>query len=403
MDGVVDDARLAWYVVVVGGDAVGRGHDVFPRFKLASGKDPLDAFGEGASMNRLERYIGLSVAKATAMTVLVLVILLVFLNLVDELDDLNKGNYTLEDAFLVAALSAPRYLFEVFPVAALIGSLLGLGGLAASSELVAMRAAGFSLRAIMAAVLKTGALMMIVVLAFGELFAPTAEQYAQQHRVEKQQNKVLLQSRQGFWARDGQAFINIRKILSGAQLEDIWIYEFDEHKRLVLATHAQRAQYAADGWELQGIEQAQISDQGVKTRKLDNARWASLLDPALLSVVVVKPTMLPIWGLSRYIDFMRSNGQSAIDYEVAYWLKVANPFATLVMLFLALPFILGNQRTSSVGQRIFLGAVVGAGFFLFNRGMSYTAVVYGINPALTAILPALVLVSITLLMLRRVR
>lgn len=354
-------------------------------------------------MNRLERYIALTVAKATGMTVLVLVILLVFFNLIDELDQVNVGDYQLADAFLVAALSAPRYLFEVFPIAALLGSLLGLGGLAAHSELIAMRAAGFSLRAILMAVLKAGVLMMVVVLLFGELLAPPAEQFAQRHRVEQQQGKVLLQSSQGFWARDGRAFINIREIVSGAELRDIWIYEFNEGKELTLATHAKRAHFGSEGWVLQGIEQSQISAEGVQTRELSSARWESLLDPSLLSVVVVKPTMLPIWGLSRYIDFMRANGQSSIDYEVAYWLKVANPFATLVMLFLALPFILGNQRSSSVGQRIFVGAVVGAGFFLLNRAMSYVAVVYNFSPALTAILPALVLMSFTFWMLRRVR
>jgi len=354
-------------------------------------------------MNLLERYIALTVARATAMTVLVLVILLVFFNLVEELDQLNKGDYRLPDAFLVALLSAPRYMFEVFPVAALIGSLLGLGGLASHSELIAMRAAGFSLRAIVLAVLKTGLAMMLVVLAFGELVAPPSEQFAQQYRFEKQQGKITLKSQYGFWARDGSAFINIRSLSTGVHLEDIYIYEFDEQRNLKLVTHAAQANYQGDHWMLQDISQSQLDGEGVETRKLAQARWDSLLDPALLSVVVVKPTMLPIWGLDQYIRFMLENGQSAIEYQVAFWLKVANPFATLVMLFLAVPFILGNQRSSSMGQRIFLGTVVGAGFFMLTRAMSYVAVVYDLNPALSAVFPAAVFMTFSVLMLRRVR
>lgn len=354
-------------------------------------------------MNTLERYIAASMVRTTAMTVLVLVILLVFFNLVEELGELDRGDYRLFDAFIVAFLSAPRYMFEVFPIAALLGSLLGLGGLASHSELMAMRAAGVSTRAILLAVLKTGVLMMLVVLAFGEFLAPPSEQYAQQLRAEKQQSQVTLKSRYGFWARDGRAFINIRSVASGVYLQDIYIYEFDENDRLSLATHAEHANYQGGHWTLHGISQSQLSEDGVLTRELAQARWESLLDPSLLRVVVVKPTMLPIWGLSQYIDFMKANGQSAVDYQVAFWLKVANPVATLVMLFLAVPFVLGNQRSASMGQRIFLGAVVGAGFFLVTRAMSYVAVVYNVNPALSAILPAALFMFLTLMMLRRTR
>lgn len=354
-------------------------------------------------MTLLERYLAVTMARATGLTVLVLVILLVFFSLVEELDLVGRGDYRLLDAFLVAFLSAPRYMFEVFPIAALLGSLLGLGGLASHSELVAMRAAGFSLRRIVLSVLKAGVIMMLLVLAFGELVAPAAEQYAQELRAEKLQRQVVLKSRYGFWARDGRAFINIRNIASGVHLQDIYIYEFDSQDRLRLATYAEHANYQGDHWTLHGIEQSEISLDGVDVRQVAEARWDSLLDPGLLSVVVVKPTMLPIWGLAQYIEFMQQNGQSAIDYQVAYWFKIANPLATLVMLFLAVPFVLGNQRSASMGHRIFLGAVVGAGFFLLTRAMSYTAVVYSINPALTALLPAAGFLIVTVLMLRRVR
>jgi len=354
-------------------------------------------------MDLLQRYIAGSMVRATAITLMALVILLVFFNFADELDDVGLGDYQALDAFLVAILIAPRYLFEVFPVAALLGSLISLGTLASHSELLAMRTAGVSLRFIVLAVLKAGLLMMLVALAFGELVAPPSERLAQQIRAEKQSGHAVLSSRYGFWARDGQAFINIRTIASGVHLKDIYIYEFDDQERLKLASHAEEANYQGDHWTLHRISQSQIDETGIETRRLDQARWDSLLDPDLLGVVVIRPTMLPIWGLSQYIEFMQANGQSAIDYQVAYWLKVANPIATLVMLFLAVPFVLGNQRSTSMGQRIFLGAVIGTGFFLLTRAMSYVSVVYSLNPAFSAALPAGLVVAITIFMLRRVR
>jgi len=354
-------------------------------------------------LSLFERYIGSTMLKATAMTLVVLVMLLVFFTLIEESGDIGRGDYRLADAFLVSVLSAPRYVFEAFPVAALIGSLIGLGSMGSHGELIAMRGSGFSLRQIVLAVMKTGLLMMVLVFVFGELVAPASEQWGSQHRMEKMQQKVTLNTRYGFWARDGRAFINIRTILPGARLEDIYVYEFDADKRLTLATHAERAEHQGDHWLMHQIRQSQVSDSGISQRRLDQARWDSLLDPGLLSAIILQPTMLPIVELFRYISVMRDNGQSATSYEVALWVKLATPFGTLVMLFITVPFVLAHQRFVSMGQRVFLGVMLGMAFYMLSRGMSYVAVVYELNPILSAFLPVSAFLAIGLVMLKRVR
>lgn len=350
----------------------------------------------------IDRYIGWTMARATGMTVLVLTILLVFFGFVDEMEDVGEGDYQVDDAFIVAALSSPRYVFEVFPISALLGSLIGLGGMAAHGELIAIRAAGLSLHDIVLSVVKTGLLLMVAVFLFGEFVAPPAEQLAQQISTEKQQGKVTLKTRYGFWARDGQAFVNIRSILAGTRLEDIYIYEFDERQHMKLATHAAVAEYQGDHWQLRDIEQSSFEDGRVSARQLSEARWDSLLDPGLLSVVIVKPDMLTIPELNQYVNFMRRNGQSALDYEVAFWNKITTPLATAVMLFLAIPFVLGSQRSSGTGQRVFLGAMLGAVFYMSTRAMSFAAVVYEMNALVAAAVPGIAFMIVAMLLLRRV-
>jgi lipopolysaccharide export system permease protein len=361
---------------------------------------------DGQTVMRLtlfDRYIASTMFKATGMTLVVLVIMLVFFGFIDEMDDVGRGDYQLFDAFLVAVLSAPRYVFEVFPVAALIGSLIGLGAMAAHGELIAMRGSGFSMRQIVLAVMKAGIVMMLLVFLFGELVAPVSEQWGEQHRMEKTEQKVTLKSRYGFWARDGRAFVNIRTILPGAGIEDIFIYEFDDAQRLVLSTYAKRAEHRGDHWMLFGIRQSEIAETGVSNRRLRQARWDSLLDPGLLNAVVIEPTMLPIDELYRYIQVMRDNDQSATEYEVAFWVKLATPIATLVMLFITVPFVLAHQRTASVGQRIFLGLMLGMAFYMLNRGMSYVAVVYELDPMVSALIPAGAFLAIGLFMIKGAR
>ena len=350
----------------------------------------------------LDRYIATTMFKATGLTLLVLVVLLVFFGFMDEMDEVGEGAYAMGDALLVAALSAPRHVFEVFPVAALVGCLIGLGAMGAHGELIAMRSSGFSLRQIVVAVVKAGIAMMLAVVLFGELVAPASEQFAEQYRTEQLQEKVTLKSRYGFWARDGRAFVNIRGILPGSRLEDIYIYEFDEQDRLTLSTYAARAEHQGDHWIMTGIRQSQIAETGVERRELAQARWDSLLDPGLLSAIVITPNMLRIDELYHYIAVMRENGQSSTDYEVAFWGKLAAPLATLVMLLIAIPFVLAHQRFVSMGQRVFLGIVLGMGFHMLNRGMAYVAVVYDFSPVISALIPALAFVGIGVWMMRGV-
>ncbi len=354
-------------------------------------------------LSLLERYIASTLLKATAITVLVLVALLIFFGLMEEAEDVGRGNYRLVDAFLVAMLAAPRYVFEGFPIAALLGSLIGLGAMGANGELVAMRGAGFSLRQLVLAVLKTGALMTLVVFLFGEFVAPLSERWAEQWRLERLEKRPTLKSRYGFWTRDGNAFINIRGILPRAQLRDIYIYEFDDQRRLTLATHAARAEHQNDHWVIYDITQSRISESGVTQRRLGQARWDSLLDPDLLSAVLIRPSLLPVNELYRYIRVMRANNQSALDYEVAFWSKLATPVATLVMLFLSVPFAMTHNRFTGTGQRMFLGAILGMAFYTLNRGMSYVAVVYELNPLLSALIPAMIFLTAGLYLFRRLR
>lgn len=345
-------------------------------------------------MRVLDRYIGRSVIFGTVVALLVLLTLLSFLTLMEELQDVGKGRYDVGDAFQFMLLVVPRYAYEVFPMSALLGTLIGLGGLASHSELIAMRAAGVSYSRIVLSVLKTGVLMMLVAAVIGELVAPFSEQHAQHMRTERQSGQVTLKTQYGFWARDGEAFVNIRKILPGAQLADIYIYEFGPDRRLRQSTHAATARYQDDHWQLEGIRQSRFGEAGVETFKLQQATWDSLLNPDLLSAVVVNPRMLPIWGLYNYIQFMRANGQEVLSYEVAFWAKVVTPLVTLIMLFLATPFVFGSLRRVGVGQRLFVGALMGSGFFLLNRAFSYMAVVYDLNPLFAAAFPGLAFLAL---------
>jgi lipopolysaccharide export system permease protein len=328
--------------------------------------------------------------------------LLFFLTFVDEVRQVGRGSYQTADALLVTLFGMPRMVFESFPIAALLGSLLGLGTLAARGELIAMRAAGMSLAGIVLAVVKSGVLMVLVVLALGEWLAPVSESAALELTAKKQHDQTVLKSRYGFWARDGENFVNIRRILPGSNLEDITFYAFSPERRLVRTTHAARAEYRDGGWQLFDVRETHVGPARITTTREASRRWDAVLDPGLLTLVVARPLMLPLWDLWRYIRFMRANGQSATAYVAAFWGKLSTPLATLVMMVLAVPFVMGSLRSAGRGQRLFIGVLLGSGYFLLTRAMAFAAVAYDLNPLLTAMLPAALFLVLALRALRRV-
>ena len=244
--------------------------------------------------------------------------------------------------------------------------------------------------------------MLLLVFFLGEIIAPSAEQFAQQYRNEKQNKHITLTTRYGFWAKDGQAYINIRQINPGGNLNDIYIYEFNEKRELHLASYAESAFYQEGKWYMKGIKQTEITNSRTTTREIANATWNSILDPKVLNVVIVEPTMLPLWQLYEYISYMHKNGQSAIEYVTAFWTKIINPVAVLVMLFLAVPFVLGSTRSVSNGQQVVIGIFVGTAFFLISKAMSYVSIVFEVSPFLMALLPVSLFIFLGYWLLRRV-
>jgi lipopolysaccharide export system permease protein len=330
-----------------------------------------------------------------------LVILVAFLEVVDEMGDVGKGEYGIGDVFFYVALNIPQMLYEIFPMAVLLGSLIGLGGLAAGSELTAMRAAGISVRRITYSALKTGAVLVVIATLIGEVIAPPAQRFADKMRADRIAAHITLKSGSGFWARDGDAYVNIRHILPNGNLRGVSIYRYNPDRTLRSATLADSAIYHQGGWELFDVAESVFSEGQIHNRHLASRDWQSGLQPNMLDVIVVRPRMLSTLGLYRYIGFMRGNGQDATQYEVALWSKIFTPLTIVAMILLTIPAVFGMMRSTGIGQRIFIGVMVGISFFLLNRMFNNMAVVYGVPPIVATSLPSLLVLGVSLLLSRR--
>ncbi|OQY54335.1 MAG: LPS export ABC transporter permease LptG [Candidatus Parabeggiatoa sp. nov. 2] len=356
-------------------------------------------------MNKIDIYIGKTVIAGILIVLLVLVGLFTFFGFIDEIDDIGKQRYGLWEAIQYVALEVPRHIYDLFPSAALLGSLLGLGMLANNSELTVMRAAGVSIVRIALSVLLGGLVLTLVAMLIGETIAPRSEQYANSMRSlaqsEHENRQMVFSSRYGFWARDGNDFINIRTIFPDGSFGSIALYEFDAAQHLRALTYARTAYYQDGQWLLKDVEKTLIEATKVTRQFLESTTWNAVLNPELVKIVVVRPHKLSSLGLHKYIQYLRQNGQRTTQYELAFWTRLSYPLVGATMIFLAIPFVFGSLRSVSVGQRIFVGALLGVGFHMLNQTTGNIGLVYGINPAISAFLPPILFLAMAVALMRR--
>jgi len=353
-------------------------------------------------MGLLQRYIAKSILTSTFLVLLILLGLYTFMDFVAELEDLGKGEYHLKEALSYILLSMPKRIYELLPIAALLGCVLGLGNLASQSELVAMRAAGVSVQQINKAVMIVAICLMLVAVFVGEVLRPPLEQRAREIQSTAQTGTVGARSEHGFWTRDGLHFNHIRSILPDGRFADISIYEFDEQHRLRVVTKAQEAYYEGTTWALSDVVQSTIDEQGVQVRSIAHARWRSQLNPGMVNIVLVPPEFLPLWSLLDYIRYLKDNRQAAAQYEIAFWMKIMMPISSAVMVFLAVPFVFGSLRSTPIGGRILVGSLAGIGFHLLNQSFQHLGIVFGFFPWLTAAFPTAVFAILGVFLMRRV-
>ncbi len=320
-------------------------------------------------MKTLTRYLAKQIYGSVALVFSGLILLFAFLDFVNELNDLGQGDYRLPYVLLYVALTIPGHIYELFPVAVLVGAILALVQMSANSELTVYRASGASLVQMVYALFKIALPLVILSLIFGEFIAPPSEHMAQQLRMQARNTSVTLKEfRSGVWVKDEQSFVNVKNVMPDTSLNDISIYHFDDQYHLISIIKAKHGSFIESGiWQLDNTVETLFVDGTTKVDAHDSQQWRSSLNPSLLSVLLVVPEQMSAWNLYQYVEHLRDNHQQSARYEISMWNKLTYPLAVWVMMILALPFAGHQHRSGGIGGKIFLGIVLGLSFHFFGR------------------------------------
>lgn len=363
-------------------------------------------------MKILQRYFASEIIKSVLFVLLAFLALFAFFDLMTEVNSVGRGAYRLKHAFYYILLNLPGYIYELMPVAVLIGTIYALARFAANSEFTIMRASSMSTWQAGGILARIGLVFMLATLAVGEFVTPYSSTKATSFR----DSMLLRDFSSSIWSRDtlyehglegkvtGSRFISIGGFRTDQSVRQVQFYEFNTAQQLQRMITAKEGRYLGNHeWELKDVTedvmtaparpgQARFpaSAPEFATRQVASMRILSELTPDILSVLAVDATKMSAYGLAVYNRHMEANNQDTAAYRIAFWKKIVYPFSVFVMMALALPFAYLHFRSGGISVKIFTGIMIGVLFMLSNSLFSHLGLLNTWPAFLTAVLPSVI-------------
>lgn len=365
-------------------------------------------------MKVLTRYVAKEVLIATLFVLVALVALIAFFDLVSQAR--NIGNrYSISMALFLTMLKLPSRLYEVMPIAALLGAVYTMSRLASNSEFTIMRVAGLSPFRLAGMMTVPALILIAMTYCLGEWLTPAADM------MRNDMDNILFNRKlsargysSGVWVKDnvkeqqnaGQAtvrFVNVHNLIAGEHSRTgAWrVFEFDKDGSLIRVLHAPEANYISGrGWHLKDAKVETLPKithdetpmvEKSSARKDVDLMLPSEMRPEILGVLTIKPERMGISDLWQYIAHLKETRQTSDRYQVALWSKVFYPLAIFVMLAVAMPFAYLNTRSGGVSIKIFAGLMIGISFYALNNIFSFLGVLNTWHPMLVAVVPTSVM------------
>ncbi|MDO8249377.1 MAG: LPS export ABC transporter permease LptG [Rhodoferax sp.] len=359
-------------------------------------------------MKTIRRLIYGEVLYAVAFVILGFLSLFFFFDFVEEIQALGRNaatGYRLVHALTYVALMIPSHLYELLPIAVLIGTIFVMARFAQSSEFTILRTSGLGPWRALKTLLALGLGFVLLTFAIGDYLSPVADRTAQLLKARYQGHITIGQT--GAWLKERQQYsqyaVNVNAMESDGSMRGVRIFEFDSQGFLMSMVQAETASYGADdSWSLSRVNRTEFPARGSDTARIEHTqvesfRWPNQISSEMVSAALLKPERMSTIDLFEYIRHLIANGQSAQRYEIEFWKKVFYPLSCLVMVVLALPFAYLHFRSGGISAYVFGGVMAGISFFLLNNVFGYIGNLQNWQPWLTAALPGMIysLLSLT--------
>ena len=358
-------------------------------------------------MKTIRRLIFGEVLSAVGFITLCFLSLFFFFDIVEEIQSIGRlgaDQYQLTQALSFVALMIPSHLYELLPIAVLIGTIFVMARFAESSQYTILRTSGLGPWRALKTLLWLGAGFVLLTFVLGDYISPAADRAGQLLKARYQ--GLITVGHTGAWLKEKQPYsqyaVNINALESDGSMRGVRIFEFDNQGFLISMMQAESALHGPDdAWRLKRVLRTEFPARNADQQRIDRSevndfRWPNEISAEMVSAALLKPERMSTYDLFQYIRHLDANRQSAQRYEIEFWKKVFYPLSCLVMVVLALPFAYLHFRSGGIAGYVFGGVMAGISFFLLNNVFGYIGNLQNWQPWLTAALPGLIYLLLSL-------
>ena len=353
-----------------------------------------------------DRYITKTLLSYTSVVLLVWLSIYSFFNFLEELDSIGKADYTTLEAIKYILLQMPELAYKQASPIILLGCVLGMGYLATTNQLVVLRVSGNSILKLTAITIKIALTFVIVILAFGEFFVPLASEEGEKGRAKALGQSFALQSREGFWIREGVNYINAINNIDSSSFTDVTIYQVSPSNKIETIITSESADF--DGSTTLAMKNANIisineinNSIEITSKKRNNYNKIVSFDQDLIEGLKKEPKELTTRKIYKHIQFLDDNKQASSIYKVELYKRLIKPVTLVAMILLAMLFIFGSNRDVSLGRKIFFGITLGLSFEMLSRVSGALSLSFSLSPLMSTVLPTLVIIVLAIVLLSR--
>ncbi|MEZ7827953.1 MAG: LPS export ABC transporter permease LptG [Brachymonas denitrificans] len=358
-------------------------------------------------MKTAQGYIHRQIYLAVLFVTIGFLALFFFFDAVNDISYTSRNpvlQYTIVNALSYVGMLIPGHVYELLPIAVLIGTIFVMASLAQNSEFTILRTSGLSPARALRSLLWIGAIFGVLTFLVGDYVAPRTEKFAQNYKARFEGN--LTSGRTGAWMKEsaggGDRIVNVQQLTPQAEMRNVRVFNFGADGALSDIVKAESGTFGKDGsWHLQNVQHTVLTGAAeeqyrIKREQLPTMHMTTEIAQSMVASALLEPDRMSALELYQYVSHLKSNNQSAQNYEIQFWRKVFYPLSCLVMVILALPFAYLHFRSGNITTAVFGGVVIGISFFLLNNVFGYIGNLNGWVPWVAAAIPSVIYTLISL-------
>jgi lipopolysaccharide export system permease protein len=350
-----------------------------------------------------DRYITKTLLSYTIIVLVVWLSIYSFFNFLAELNTVGKDGYTILSAFTYIILQLPDIAYKQASPIILLGCILGMGHLATTGQLLIFRVSGASILKITLLTLKNSLIFVLFFIAIGEFLVPISSNLSDRSKLNAMGGSVATFNQDGFWIRDGDNFINVKKNIDGKLFSGITVIEINSSNKIVRVIKSENALFDGNSLDMSGSEIFSIDGSSffdeVSLKERNSYDKTVSFDQDLIDSLEKEPQDIPTWTLIKQVRFLSDNKLRSGVFEVELYKRLIQPITLIAMILLAMLFIFGPTRDVTLGRKIFFGVALGLSFEMLSRVASAMALSFDFSPLLSSILPSIMVMFISIILL----